>query len=82
MEHKIDLSNMTIGSKVFIVHNGYAYKNKRGGIVHQARVVCFINRNGTIEPEFRMIGQNGPNLSAAQYKVFTNIQEAIKAIES
>lgn len=82
MEHKIDLSNMTIGSKVFIVHNGYAYKNKQGGIVNQARVVCFVNRKGIIEPEFRMIGQNGPNLSAAQYKVFTNIQEAIKAIAS
>lgn len=80
--NKLDISNITIGSKVFIVHNGYAYKNKEGGIVHQARVVSFINRKGIIEPEFRMIGQSGPNLSAAQYKVFTNIQEAIKAIAS
>lgn len=82
MENNINISNMTIGSKVFIVHNGYAYKNREGGIVNQARVVCFVNRKGIVEPEFRMIGQKGPNLSASQYRVFTNIQEAIKAIES
>lgn len=82
MEHNINLSNMTIGTKIFVVHAGYAYKKKEGGIVNQARVVCFVNRNGVVVPEFRMIGQKGPNLSTTQYKVFTDIQAAINAIES
>jgi len=80
MTYNIDA--ITIGSKVFVVHNSYANKNKEGGIVNQARIVCFVNRKGKVEPEFRMIGQTGPNLSTANYMVFDNIKEAIKAIES
>jgi hypothetical protein len=76
------IENLTIGSKVFIVHNSYAKKEKKdGAYVNQARVVSFINRAGTVEPEFRMIGQKGPNLSATQYNVFDNIKDAINAIK-
>lgn len=75
------IENLTIGSKIFVVHASYAKKEKKdGAIVNQARVVCFVNRGGKVEPEFRMIGQKGPNLSAAQYNVFDNIKDAINAI--
>lgn len=79
---KINLDDLTIGSKVFIVHNSYTKKEKKdGAYVNQARVVSFVNRGGTVEPEFRMIGQKGPNLSTAQYSVFDNIKDAINAIK-
>lgn len=79
---KINIENLTIGSKVFIVHNSYITKEKKdGAYVNQARIVSFVNRGGTVEPEFRMIGQKGPNLSAAQYSVFDNIKDAINAIK-
>jgi hypothetical protein len=75
------IENLTIGSRVFIVHNSYAKKEKKdGAYVNQARVVCFVNKAGTVEPEFRMIRQKGPNLSSANYDVFDNIKDAIKAI--
>jgi hypothetical protein len=77
----MQIENLTIGSKVFIVHNTYGKKtNKNGAYVNQARVVCFTNRAGKVVPEFRMIGQNGPNLSVAHYNVFDNIKDAIAAI--
>lgn len=80
---KINIENLTIGSKVFIVHASYITKEKKNGAyVNQARVVCFVNRNGIIEPEFKMVGQKGPNLSATQYRVFDNIKDAINAIKS
>lgn len=80
---KINIDNLTIGSKVFIVHSSYAKKEKKdGAIVNQARIVSFVNRAGNVEPEFRMIGQKGPNLSAAQYNVFDNIRDAINSIKS
>jgi hypothetical protein len=76
------IENLTIGSKVFIVHSSYAKKeNKSGAYVNQARIVSFVNKAGIVEPEFRMIGQKGPNLSAAQYSVFDNIKDAINAIK-
>lgn len=78
----MNLINLTIGSKIFVVHNSYANKKREGGIVNQARIVSFVNRKGFIEPEFRMIGQKGPNLSTAHYMVFDNIQEAVNAIRS
>ena len=75
------IENLTIGSRVFIVHNSYANKEKKdGAYVNQARVVCFVNRAGTVEPEFRMIGQKGLNLSSANYHMFDNIKDAINAI--
>jgi hypothetical protein len=75
------IENLTIGSRVFIVHNSYAKKEKKeGAIVNQARIVCFINKKGKVVPEFRMIGQPGPNLSTANYLVFDNIKDAINNI--
>ncbi len=78
---KNSIANLTIGSKVFVVHSSYANKEKKdGAYINQARVVCFVNKNGIVEPEFRMIGQKGPNLSVTQYDVFDNIKDAIQAI--
>jgi hypothetical protein len=75
---------LTIGSKIFVVHNSYAYKNKSGARVVQARVTAFVNKNGIVEPEFRIIGSNGntPDASPSCYHWFTNIKEAIDAIET
>jgi hypothetical protein len=75
---------LTIGSKIFVVHNSYANQKKSGGRVVQARVTAFVNKKGKVEPEFRIIGSNGntPDASPACYHWFTDINEAIKSIES
>lgn len=78
------LTHLTIGSKIFVVHKDYAGKKKPGGVVNLARIVCFRNRNGKVEPEFRFIGQpsSSTNCTLGNYHMFTEISDALKAIES
>jgi hypothetical protein len=75
---------LTIGSKVFVVHRDYSGKKKPGGVVNLARIVCFRNRNGKVEPEFRLIGQpsKSTNCTLHHYEMFTEIRMAIASIES
>jgi hypothetical protein len=77
-----EYQGLTIGSKVFVVHKDYAYKNKLGSRVVHARVTAFVNKTGTVEPEFRIIGQskNSPDLSPSHYYVYKDIKLAITAI--
>jgi hypothetical protein len=78
------IKQLTIGSKIFVVHKDYAGKKKPGGVVNLARIVCFRNRNEKVEPEFRLIGQSSQssNCTTEMYTVFLDIKKAIKAIES
>lgn len=75
---------LTINSKIFVVHKAYANQNKPGGRVVLARVTSFVNKNGKVVPEFRLIGQPGatPNVSECQYEWFTNIELAIDSIRT
>lgn len=75
---------LTINSKIFVVHKSYAYKNKVGGRVVQARVTAFSNKNGKIVPEFRIVGQPGssPDVSESHYEWFQDINLAIDAIRT
>lgn len=79
-----NMSDLTIGSKVYIVHNTYAFQSKVGGKVSLARIVSFVNKSGKIEPEFRLVGQPtvSSNLSMEHYHVFTDIKKALNAIKS
>jgi hypothetical protein len=69
---------------LFVVHNKYAFKKVSGGKVLLARVVLFMNNNGQIEPEFRLVGQPSAsgNLRVDNYTIFTSVREALKAIKS
>ena len=75
------LTDLTIGSKVFVVHKHYAFEKKVGGKVMPARVVSFINSGGTVIPEFKLVGH--PNSVTEHTHVpFTDIKKAIAAIKS
>lgn len=78
------LTDLTIGSKVFVVHKQQAFAKKPGGKVNQGRIVSFVNKSGEVEPEFRLVGQpaGSSNLSIENYVVFTDIKQAVNAIKS
>ena len=75
---------VTIGSRVYVVHKDYANKNKINGRVVLARITAFVNKNGTVAPEFRLIGQHGatPDISTSHYEWFTDIELAIDSIKT
>ena len=75
------LTDLTIGSKVFLVHKDYAYQKKVGGRVVVGRVVIFVNRNGTVIPEFKITGSN-LFVNENSHVIFTDIKKAIQAIKS
>lgn len=76
--------DVTIGSRVFVVHKSYAHKKKLGGRVVLARITSFVNKNGIVLPEFRLIGQAGatPDISTSHYEWFTDIKLAINSIKT
>lgn len=75
------ISDLTIGSKIFVVHKNHAFAKKPGGKVIQGRVVAFVNQGGNIKVEFKIIGHSLA-LSEEYYCVFGNIKQAIQAIKS
>lgn len=80
--YKFDNRELTIGSKVFVVHRSYAFQKKLGGKVLLARVVGFENRTGSVDIVFRLVGQSskGLDLTVQHYVPFVNINKAIEAI--
>ena len=75
------LTDLTIGSKVYVVHKDYANKKRPGGKVLQAKVVSFVNSNGDIKTEFKV--SNHPKVTGEDfYIVFSDIKKAIAAIKS
>jgi hypothetical protein len=76
------IENLTIGSKIFVVHEDYAHKNKKGGRVSLARITGFVNRNNVIEPEFKLIGVKSDPETLKRYYAFTDINLAIEAIKT
>jgi len=79
-----NLKDLTIGTRLFVVHNKYAFQKITGGRVLSARIVSFVNMNGQVEPEFRLVGQPSAsgNLRVDNYTIFTSVKEALKAIKS
>jgi len=75
------LTDLTIGSKVFVVHKNYAFEKKVGGKVIPARVVSFVNSGGTVIPEFKIVGYPNP-VNEHSHIPFTDIKRAIAAIKS
>lgn len=83
MSKNFSHEGLTIGSKIFIVHNSYAHQRVPGGSVSQARIVGFVNVNGIIQIRFRQVGQKCPvDLSLKHWTPFVDIKEALKSIES
>lgn len=79
------LTDLTIGSKVFLVHKNYAFQKKPGGRVVQARVVGFFNTKDEILPEFKVVGYTAyykSLINESSYVVFMDIKKAIQAIKS
>lgn len=75
------LTDLTIGSKVYVVHKDYAFQKKSGGVVKQARVISFRNTQGEILTEFKITGN--PNLLGEKfYAIFTDVKKAIQSIKS
>lgn len=75
------LTNLTIGSKIFVVHKDYANQKKVGGKVLQAKVVSFVNSSGNIQIEFKV--NNHPKVVGEDYYVvFGDIKKAIASIKS
>jgi hypothetical protein len=79
-----NLKDLNIGTRLFVVHNKYAFQKILGGKILPARIVSFVNITGQIEPEFRLVGQpsTSSNLRVDNYTIFTDIKEALKAIKS
>lgn len=79
-----NLKDLTIGTRVFVVHNKYAFKKITGGRVSSGRIVSFVNISGQVEPEFRLVGQPSTScdLRVDNYTIFTDIKEAVKSIKS
>ena len=75
------LTDLTIGSKIFVVHKNHAFAKKPGGKVIQGRVMAFVNSAGTIKVEFKIVG-HPQVLNEEYYCVFGNIKQAIQAIKS
>lgn len=78
---KNEIKNLTIGSKIFIVHKNYANQKKEGGKVLPARIISFVNQQGVIKPEFKMTGSSMV-LTDNQYNIYTDVKQAINAIKS
>lgn len=75
------LTDLTIGSKIFVVHRQHAFAKKPGGKVIQGRVVAFVNRDGAIKVEFKIIGH--PQVVSEEfYCIFGNVKQAINSIKS
>lgn len=76
--------SLTIGSKIFVVHKEYSFQKKPGGAVNLGRIISFRNQNGVVQPVFRMVGQpsSSRDCTLQHYDIFTDIDEAIKAIQS
>lgn len=74
---------LTIGSKIFVVHKDYAHKKKPGGKVLSARIIAFENIKNVIVPIFKISHLAGPtNSNQNSYEYFFEIEEALKAIIS
>jgi hypothetical protein len=76
-----DINNLTIGSKIFVVHKNHAFSKKPGGKVVLARVTSFINHAKTIKVEFKLVGHTQV-LNDSFYTIFENVKEAINSIKS
>lgn len=76
-----NIANLTIGSKIFVVHRQHAFAKKPGGKVNQGRVVAFFNSNGKIKVEFKITG-HPVAVNEDYYYVFDNVANAIKSIKS
>jgi hypothetical protein len=75
------ITDLTIGSKIFVVHKDYANKKKSGGKVISARIVSFVNSSGSIQLEFKL--SNHPKVVGEDYYVvFGDVKKAIAAIKS
>lgn len=75
------LTNLTIGSKVFVVHKSYAFSKKPGGKVLPAKIVSFVNVAGTIQLELKIVGHPS-TVGESHYIIFTDVKKAIAAIKS
>ena len=75
------ITDLTIGSKVFVVHKHYAFEKKVGGKVVPARVVSFVNSGGTVIPELKLVGSSVV-VNENTHIPFTDIKRAITAIKS
>lgn len=75
------ISDLTIGSKIFVVHKQHAFAKKPGGKVIQGRVVAFVNSAGTIKVEFKIVG-HPQVVSEEYYCIFGTIKQALVAIKS
>ena len=77
------IKDLTIGSKLFVVHKDYSFKRKPGGKVLGARVIGFENVKNKIVPLFKVSGlDKSHKVSATQYEYFLNIKEALTAFVS
>lgn len=73
---------LTIGSKCYLVHKGFAFKKKWGGKIVTARVTTFVNMKGDIIPEFKEVGNVKNEMTTTHYVPFVDVQSAIDAIMS
>lgn len=80
MEQAIDIQTLNLGQKVLAVHRDYAYKNKVGGKVVQAKVLSFRNISGDIHAELQIAGGSKAVATTEVYLLFKTSQDAIEAI--
>lgn len=77
------LKEITIGSKVFVVHKRYADKKIHGGKVLGARVIGFENIKGEIKVIVKITDEYGNKISNTKdYCIYFNVIEALEAIVS
>jgi hypothetical protein len=75
------ITDLTIGSKIFVVNKQHAFAKKPGGKVLQGRVIAFVNQAGNIKVEFKLVGWPQV-LSEEYYCIFGTVKQAIQSIKS
>jgi hypothetical protein len=70
------MKDLTIGSKVLVLHRDYMLPKKQNGIIRSARITGFKNNQGFLEPLFKIVGHKD-ELAMGNYLIFIDMQIAI-----
>jgi len=79
---KTNFEQLSIGSKIFLVHKRYVDENLENGKIIVCRVKSFCNKNGEIFPIYAEVGKASNSPDAAVHKLYTSIEDAIDAIRT
>lgn len=78
----MNYEDLTIGSRVFLVHKVYVEDKRQGGRILVCRVKSFCNLKGKIFPVYSEVGKTNHSPDASVHYVYKDIKKAINAIRT